>query len=159
MSKRRKKKNLKNCLTQQLLAHRILMLEELFLRGVPVNNTTLRGGKQVGNLSTECLQYIIYRSYQDWKPSQIADSLGITTGGVKFEISSFHKDAVKFYRAKIVERIEAPDDRNDAKYLCRLHGEQFNLVSDANNHCWTEIFSKRDVLLHAGWQDSLTSTA
>jgi len=121
------------------------MLEELFLHGAPVNNTTLRGGKQVGNLSNECLQYIIHRSYQSWKPSQIADSLDINTGGVKIELTSFRKDAMKFYEAKVVERIKAPEGRGGDKFLCRLHGEQFRLLSDANNHCWTQMFAGLEV--------------
>ena len=146
MSKSRKSKNSNNRQNQPPLDHRILMLEELFLDGAPVNNTTLRGGKQVGNLSNECLQYIIHRSYQGWKPSQIADSLGIETGGVKFVFSSFRTDAAKFYEAKIVVRIAAPGDRGVDKFLCRIHGEQFTKASDANNHCWEEFFAQWEVV-------------
>ena len=145
MSKQRKKKTQKYNQIQPLLDHRILMLEELFIHGAPVNNTTLRGGKQNGNLSHECLQYIVHRTYQGWKPSQIADSLGIDAGGVKTELTAFRKDAMRFYEAKVVERINAPGARVDDKFLCRLHGEQFKQLSDANNHCWAHTFADLEV--------------
>jgi hypothetical protein len=145
MSKRRKNKISNDRHDQQVLNHRVLMLEELFLHGPPVNNTTFRGDKQIGNLSNECLQYITHRVYQGWKPSQIADSLGIDAGGVKFVLNSFHRSAMKFYEAKVVERIKAPDDRGDDKFLCRIHGEQFRRLSDANNHCWAQLFADLEV--------------
>ena len=146
MSKTRKKKKTNNYKIDAPLQHRVLTLEELFLHGSPVNNTTLRGGKPTGKLSDECLQYIAYRSYQGWKNSQIADVLGIGAGAVKTQLRLLRDSATMFYEVKIVVRIEATDGRVNAKYLCRLHGEQFTLASDANNHCWITLFVEIDEL-------------
>ena len=151
MSKTRKKKKTTNYENDAPLTHRVLTLEELFLHGPPVNNTALRGGKPVGKLSDECLQYIVYRSYQGWKNSQIADVLGISNGTVKAQLRLLQNSAEKFYEVKIVMRIEATDGRGNAKYLCRLHGEQYALASDANNHCWVELFVERDALGTIRW--------
>ena len=127
---------------QPPLDHQVLMLEELFFRGPPVNNTTLRGRKQVGNLSDECLQYVILRTYQNWKPSQIAESLGINAGGVNYAIKLFNRNAEKFYDAKVVVKITDPSGHRENRFLCRLHGEQFLRNPPANNHLWEELFAR-----------------
>jgi hypothetical protein len=125
---------------QPPLDHHVPMLQELFFRGAPVNNTTLKGGKQVGNLSDECLQYIIFRSYQNWKLSQIADSLGIKINGVKYAINLFRRNSEQFYEAKIVVKIADPGGQGGSRFLCRIHGEQFMRNPEANNHLWEEMF-------------------
>ena len=133
-------KKLKHRQSQSPLTHQIPMLEELFFRGPPVNNTTLRGGKQVGNLSDECLQYVVLRIYQTWKLSQIADSLGIKKSGVKYAIKLFRRNSEKFYEAKVVVKITNPSGKGGHRFLCRIHGEQFMHNPAANNHLWEELF-------------------
>ena len=130
----------KRAVTDSALEHRAPMIEELFRTGPPVNNTTLKGGKQVGNLGDECLQYIVLRTWQHWKPSQIADVLGISSQSVRSVLYRFHHSAENFWDAKIVVPIAAPDRRRATRYLCRFHGEQFTIRGRAEGHCWETVF-------------------
>lgn len=116
------------------------MLEELFRAGPPMNNTTLKGGKQVGNLSDECLQFIMLKTWMRWKPSQIADVLGISSHSVRSALRMFRRDAAQFRDSKIVMAITSPDRRRSRRYICRFHGEQFMRSPDASNHCWEVMF-------------------
>lgn len=130
----------RNASTNYPLDHKVLMLEQLFRDYLPVNNATLRGGRQVGNLSDECLQYIVLRSWQNWKPSQIADVLGISSHSVRSSLRLFKRDSTRFRESKIVVAIASPDKRRSTRYLCRFHGEQFMRVGPAVTHCWVEMF-------------------
>jgi hypothetical protein len=121
------------------LEHKMVLLDELFQQGAPVNNTTLKGGKSVGNLSAECMQFIAVKTYQDWKPSQIATALGVSTRKVSSSLRLLRNDARKFFELRIVVRIESFNTKLPPAFLCRLHGEQFPVMSDANNHCWYEV--------------------
>lgn len=120
--------------------HRTPMIEELFRDHMPVNNTTLRGKVQVGNLGDEMLQYIMFRTWQRWKPSQIADVLGISAKSVRSVLHRFKRDASNFWDSKIVTPIAASDRRRATRYLCRFHGEQFTSRGRAESHCWDTVF-------------------
>ena len=115
------------------------MLEDAFRAGPPLNNT-LKFGKQVGKLSDECFQFILLKTWQKWKPSQIADALGISSHSVRSVLRRFSRDASLFSRANIVVRIASPDRRRVDRYLCRFHGEQFSAWGKAENHCFYEVF-------------------
>jgi hypothetical protein len=138
MSKKPKKERNKKFVP---LEHNLMLLEGLFQHGPPVNNTTLKGGKPVGKLSDECFQYIAFRTHMRWKPSQIAEVLGVSSRAVNKSLRLFRSDANKFFDFRIVVRIESFDKRNPPSYLCRLHGEQFSVMADANNHCWFEVLN------------------
>ena len=116
------------------------MIEELFRDHLPVNNTTLRGKAQVGNLGDEMLQYIIFRTWQRWKPSQIADILGISAKSVRSVLHRFKSDASNFRDSKIVTPVSSSDRRRANRYLCRFHGEQFASKGTAESHCWETVF-------------------
>ena len=131
----------KRASTDRSLDHRVLMIEELFRVSVPVNNTTLKGGKQVGNLGDECLQYIVLRTWQRWKPSQIADVLGISSHSVRSVLYRFSRDASNFWDSKIVVPIASPDRRRPTRFLCRFNGEQFTSKGRAESHCYETMFS------------------
>ena len=116
------------------------MIEELFRDHLPVNNTMLRGDVQVGNLGDEMLQYIMFRTWQRWKPSQIADVLGISPKSVRSVLFKFRSDASNFWDSKIVTPIASSDRRRASRYLCRFHGEQFTTKGKAEAHCWYTMF-------------------
>ena len=116
------------------------MLEDAFRAGPPLNNTTLKSNKQVGNLSNESCQFILLKSWQNWKPSQTAEILGISSHSVRSVLRRFRSAAHHFFTANIVVRIASPDRRRVDRYLCRIHGEQFSKQSEAGNHCWGELF-------------------
>ena len=51
---------------------RVLMLEELFQSGLQPSNATLQGDHKIENLSDDVSQFIVLKSWERWKPSEIA---------------------------------------------------------------------------------------